>query len=727
MKKVFRPVFNKVVAFWLLISLLLPAGGLAQTAPAAQPPPSYKIPLIKKDQTLNLPQNAVSYWLFMPQGGELGTCMLGVHFSFSNTLIDDLSALSVAVNGVPIATKGIYELQEQGAGWWYVGIPTANIKPNAVNEIKFACKHRSIEGECADIDNPGNWVVLHHDSYLEIGLRRYPQSLLSSFYPLYYNSLADQDVLSTDFIVPEDRPAPAVSSLLKLSSFIGSAYPHKTALDYRVLSQSAGERHKNEVYLGPLSAWTGNVNLKLPAGNLEQDQGFLSMVGPPEGKTHYSTLVTGSTETGLSKAVNFMTNDVLVKQAAQDSLILSSSVSSSQKTFFSNKEGVYTFSDFGYRDLNLAGAFHQRAYFSFAQPQGMRSGKGSYLNIRFKHAQTLISDRSLLTVYINGKPANSAKLTTANAEEGTLKVMIPEEALESPVIDMGIECYHHLGLIDCSKDYYDSAWTVINADSEIVLLPGDVMLQPVLKSFPYFYPNQNVDEPAIVIGLGHPAGDNLEAAALLATRAGQNGGEIYNWKISQPDDAANVPKKLDMVYLGSYHDIRLPEEIRKKLAVVPSGNGQVEIKEGVALIPETLRDKVLFQVIRSPWDPVRRVYVVLYDQEADRNLLKQVLSDRDLLQTMDGQIALVDVHLNIQSLFDEETEAVQIPKTFGDKVMEWERATHMPWWLSLILSILIIAAFVTLIRLRRVKNEFAQAGKKMKAEQGFPGQEAGGD
>jgi hypothetical protein len=450
-------------------------------------------------------------------------------------------------------------------------------------------------------------------------------------------------------------------------------------------------------------------------------------VGPPEGKTHYSTLITGSTETGLRKAVSFMTNDVLVQQAAQDSLILNSTVSSSQKTFLINKEGVYAFSDFGYQDLNLAGAFHQRAYFSFAQPQGVRSGKGSYLNVRFKHAQTLISDRSLLTVYIDGKPANSAKLTAANAEEGTLKVMIPEEALASPVIDVGIECYHYLGLIDCSKDYYDSAWTVINADSEIVLLPGDVMLQPVLKSFPYFYPDQNIDEPAIAIGLGHPSGADLEAAVLLATRAGQNGGECYNWKIGQPDDVDKVQKKLDMVFLGSYRDIRLPEEIRKKLAVAPSANGQLEIKEGVALIPETLRNTVLFQVIRSPWDPMRRVYVVLYDQEADRNLLKQVLSDRSLLQTMDGQIALVDAHLNIQSLFDEETETVRIPKSFADKVMEWERATHMPWWLSLILSILIIAAFAALIRLRRVKNEFAQAEKKMRAEQGFPEQEAGGD
>ncbi|MDD4716036.1 MAG: hypothetical protein PHT34_05785, partial [Oscillospiraceae bacterium] len=126
--------------------------------------------------------------------------------------------------------------------------------------------------------------------------------------------------------------------------------------------------------------------------------------------------------------------------------------------------------------------------------------------------------------------------------------------------------------------------------------------------------------------------------------------------------------------------------------------------------------------IRSPWDPVRRVYVILYDQEAGRNLLKQVLSGSGLLQTMDGQIALVDTQLNIQNQFAEETGVVEIPKTFGDRVTEWESRTHMPWWVSLIFALLIIAGLVALLRLRRVKNEFEQAGKVMKAEQGFLGQ-----
>ncbi len=715
---------KKAIVWGIIIFLLLPGVALAQIAPAtvgeAQ---TYGISIIKTDQTLNMPQNAVSYWFVMPSGEELGECILRLHFSFSNTLIDRLSTLSVSVNGVPIETKGIHNLQKEGNGWWNVTIPAARIKPNSTNEIKFESRQRSIEGDCADIDNPNNWVVLHKDSSIQIGLKSYPRSVLSAFYSLYYGGLADQDVLSTDFIVPRDRPVHSIASLLKLSSAIGSTYPYKTELDYRVFAESPSGGNKNQVYIGTLSAWTGNAELKLPSGDLKADQGFLSIVGPPEGRTHYSTLVTGNTEEGLKKAVSFITNDVLIKQADQDSLILDSSVASFSKTFLSNQAGVYKFSDFGYGDIHLAGAFHQKTNLSFVQPQGMQSGKGSYLNIRFKHAQTLISDRSVITIYINGTPVNSAKLNKANAQEGTLKVMIPEVALTSPVIEVDIETYHYLGLIDCSKDYDESAWSVIDSESELVMLSGDIMLQPVLQKFPYFYPHQDGEDPAIVVGLGNPDGGDVAAATLLATRVGQNGEQNYNWQIWQSDAVPNTYRNADMVFLGSYRDIQLPDKIRKNLAVAPASDGQLEIKEGIKLIPETLRNKVLFQVIRSPWDPVRRIYVILYNQEANRNLLNAVLSDNAILQTMDGQISLVDSHLNIQNQFAAETTVVPIPKTFEDRVMEWEQLTHMPWWILLVLIILVIAALIALIRLRKVKNEFKQAGQTMKAEQGFMDQE----
>ena len=712
---------KKAILWSIIIFLLLPARAFAQTPPATiEAQQTYAIPFIQTEQTLNMPQNAVSYWLFMPAGGEVSTCVLRLHFSFSNTLIDRLSALSVSVNGVPIATKGIYNLQNEGQGWWNVTIPAASLKANVTNEIKFECRQRSVEGECADIDNPNNWVVLHPDSYLEMGLKRYPQSLLSAFYPLYYEGLSGPSVLSTDFIIPRDYPANSLTSLLRLSSSIGNAYRYRTQLDYRVLAGAPSpEKSKNQVYIGPLSAWIGNQEVKLPAGDLEDEQGFLSIAGPSEGKEHYNTLITGNTDQGLEKAANFITNKILLQQADQDSLVLDSCVASDSGPVLSREKEMYKFSDFGYGDLNLAGVFHQRTNLSFVQPQGVQSGRGSYVNICFRHAQTLISDRSLLTVYINGTPVSSTKLSAANADEGTLKVVIPEEALTSPVIEVGIETYHYLGLIDCSKDYHDSAWTVIDADSELVLLPGDIMLQPSLKTFPYFYPRTDSDEPALVIGLGNAAGGDAEAAALLATRAGQNGGQSYNWQIWQPDAAPAAYKNMDLVFLGSYQELQLPEKIRQNLAVAPTGDGGLKIKEGIELIPETLSNKILFQVIRSPWNPVRRVYVILYGQEADRHLLKSVLSDSALLGSLDGQMALVDSQLNIQNQFIPETETVRVPKTFQDRVQAWEQLTRMPWWISLALVLLIIAALIALIRVRKVKNEFKQAGQTMKAEQGF--------
>ena len=680
-----------------------------------------KIPLFREDQLLNQPRNSVSYWFTLPQGGELSEhCFVSIHFSFSDTLIPEKSRLGITINGVPLETKGIYDLEAEGKGWWSVKLPAAAIQKNASNEIKITSNQRSIEGDCADIDNPDNWVVLHQDSFLYYNVKSYAEPILSQLYPIYYDGLNAQDTLSTDFIIPQKIETFTLSSLLKVSSAIGQSYSGKRILDYSVVQNPEIAGHKNRIYIGLLSDWKDKADLVLPMEGLKSEQGFLSIAPSNEKQPFYRTLITGEDSSGLNKAVDFMDYRTLLEQANQQAITLSSQIPSEPQATPAHESGNYTLADLGYGTIKLAGAFHQKTYLSFVQPQGIQSGKGSYLNLQFSHSKALVSDRSVITVYINGTAVTSTKLTTANAEDGNLKVNIPEKALKSPVINVDIECYNYLGLVDCSKDYSDSAWTVISPESEVVLLPGDVMIQPTLERFPYFYPRSGAAEPEVVLGLSNSTDQaQIELATMFASRLGQNTGTSYQWSMVNGNNLTRDQKTMDMVYIGAYKDIQLPQEVKDALAVFPAINGEIIIQEGVDLIQETLDQKTLFQVIRSPWDPSRRIYVLMYDGESQGALLNQALKDRDVLQTMNGQVGLLDAQLKIHSLNYQEKEVVTTPKTLSNRASDLERITHMPWWMLLGLLTLIVAGLIAMIRLRRVKNEFAQAGKKMKEEQGF--------
>jgi hypothetical protein len=657
--------------------LLLPTS--ASAAEANNPSPaSRNIVLFNEDQKFDLPKNSVSYWFNIPTGTELADCNVNLHISFSDTLIANRSNLSLLVNDSPVDTKWINDLKSTATNWWKVTIPLTTLKVDAINEIKIQSNQRSIEGDCADIDNESNWMIIHKDSSMGIIVNKYSDALLSNILPIYGDNLLDKYTISSDFVLPKMEDKDSLASLLKLSSSIGKIYSDKNDLDYNVTAGSSDSKSlKSKIFIGPINDWLTNTQLNLPAQKLGPSQGFISIrsqvtpgTTPSSGNdsTFFNTLVTGNDQDGLNKAVNFLASKQLMDQIKSNALMINSDAKIERVPFAEKQDGLYKFSDFGYGNLNLAGAFHQKAFLTFIQPQGIQSAKGSYVNIKFNHSKILVSDRSIMTIYINGIAANSVKLSAANAEDGTLKVIIPEEALKSNVINVGIECYNYLGVIDCSKDYDESAWTAISQDSEICLLPGNAVLQPNLTSFPYIYTKQGNEVPQVVLGL--PDALNrllLEATSLIATRAGQSTGETLNWNLIGSGSALTPEQeKMDLVYLGSYKNINLPQSIKNQLYVAPAGDGTFSIKEGVKIQPETLQDKVLIQVVRSPWVATKRLYVILYDNDNNLNALKKVLSNGNLLHQMTGEIAVVDSDNEIHNFTYEEKSTVSPIKTMGD-------------------------------------------------------------
>ncbi len=694
-------------------SIVLAIGDNKETA--------YDIQIFKDDQKFNLPKNTSSYWFNLPKGFNItDNSYVEIHFTFSNTLINNRSNITVLINDYPIDTRWIYDIQNTTSGLWNIKLPVSKLRIDGLNEIKFQSNQRSIEGDCADIDNPSNWVILHKDSKLHVTVDKYPNASMSNFYPIYCDNFLKDDTLSTDFIVPKNTDNNSILSLFKISSSIGKMYISKNNIDYNVLMGSDEEINRNKVFIGPYSSFTnGNNLLNIGSNKLSKDEGYLS-ISQGNG-LGYNTVVTGEDGVGLNKAVDFISDNNLLKQITANSIRINSNLPKNNNGKDISANGVYKFSDFGYSDINLKGAFHQKVDLSFVQPKGIQNLKGSYIELKFKHSKVLDSDRSVITAYINGMPENSAKLTVANAEDGTLKVNIPESALKLPEIKVSIECYNYLGKVDCSKDYYDSAWTVINSYSKVCLVSGEESIQPSMKIFPYFYTKFGNDIQKVLVGLPNYSDPvNLKTVSMMSTRIGQNTGEVFDWDaIGNNNEPTDKQKKMNMIFLGTYSNAKIPESIKKQLYVVPSQNGKLDIKKDIDLIPETLKDKVVFQVIRSPWDTSKRIYVILYDNSTSLQLLNTALSDRNILTKLDGQISVLDNNKKLHNINVQETKTVKVTRTIWEKAKYIEFKTKLPLWALLTISGAVIAGIVTIIYLRRDKNHFEKVGKKMKGDSGF--------
>ena len=366
-----------------------------------------------------------------------------------------------------------------------------------------------------------------------------------------------------------------------------------------------------------------------------------------------------------------------------------------------NEDGLYTLADFGYGDMNLAGAFHQQTYFSVRQPDGILGGTGSYFEVHFCHSDALISDTSLLTVFFDNVPAASIQLSRSNVENGKLRVGIPREVLEKGSFEISVDVYNYLGKIDCSKDWYDVAWTTIRKDSVVYLEPGDNTVTPSLARFPSLWGNETM-----VCLPGNASDTVLRAMASLATLNGQNTQNVTDYRIVNAVDAKAV-QNANIIIAGARNEIVLPEEITAELYVLPEGDGY-KVKEGTGTIPEALEDKIILQAVRSPYNYRKTVYVIMWADAAQEKALAELAADKEKLGSLSGELALLGAGTAV-CLNAAKAQEAAIPLSAETLMARAVRATGISRIGLILIAVLVLLILILIIRSIRMKNRFTKA------------------
>lgn len=676
--------------------------------------------LFEKTQKLDMPKNTASYWFTLPEGTVVDeNSYLMLEMQLSNTLIYERSSITLEVNETTLETKWILDLQEDTECSWKVEIPADVLRIGELNELKIITTQRSIEGDCADIDNPSNWVNFLNTSYLHIAIDQYASPKLSNLYSFLYDGLENRGVLENEFVLPKDNKEEQIEGMLQAANAVGMYYPYNDTLIYQVSTGNpAANDIRNKMYLGYDNSFSGNQNLVQPT-KLSNEMGFISVADRSTAAPYYQILVAGKDPVGLQKAVGFFSSREFLSEIAGNQVYVTSNLNTLQNKSIrqkteKNETGYYKLDDFGYDSVNLAGAFHQSANFSFMQPGGIQSGDDSYILIRFRHSKALESDHSLLTVYFDDVAASSVKLSASNADYGELKVQIPKECLEKSTVNVTVDCYNYLGKIDCSKDYYDTAWTVIDKSTDIYFEPGDTGVTPTLVNTPSFYLDGT--QNTIVMGLSKSATEEqLTLASELATRTGQNNRENVAWSVCR--DVTKLSEedlKNDMIFLQPNSEVSLPEEIKGELGIVPSGEHKYLITEDTPITAEMLTDKIVVQVIRSPWNFEKRIYVLTYDDDMSEEL-NLLLSDKTILEQLTGQIALVDVNGKVTNYdrTSEEEQEEKVPITWERIKYLIEKNTGLSIWLVIGAVVLVVIAIVIMFRVIGNRKRFKQAARNM--------------
>ncbi|MCR5735019.1 MAG: cellulose biosynthesis cyclic di-GMP-binding regulatory protein BcsB, partial [Lachnospiraceae bacterium] len=644
---------------------------------------TYRTQLFDEPQSIKLPKAETSYWFSVPAGTKISEAELTIILETSDTLLEDYSTATVEVNSVAIASINLLELAETPDMTWNVKIPTEMLKTDgSYNQLSIVTAQRSILGECADIDNPANWLIISDESSLLLTLVRPGAYALSDLYPYVFNRVETGNTINTQMVLAGKDEKAETSAALTLASAIGANFPYKK-IEKMEVTDTASEDTDTCFVIDADAANDPPLN----AG-----EGLISIDSADPVTVHAA----GGGREGLEKAVNILTDPDILTQFEGKSSVIHSSHDSGRGALSAREDGLYILKDFGYDDINLAGAFHQQTFFTIRQPDGILGGPGSYFEVHFRHSDALVSDTSLLTVFFDGVPATSIQLSGTNTDNGKLKVKIPKDALSKGSFEISIDVYNYLGKIDCSKDWYDVAWTLIDSDSVVYLEPSNNTVIPSLSGFPSLWNGDTV------VCIPDQSSDTVkQAVTMLAARNGQNTKLTSDYTFTHSLAEQDVSDS-NIVIAGLYNRIDLPKAIADELYIIP-GDGVYTIKGNVGTIPEAVNGKVVIQAVRSPYNFRRIVYVVFWFSDDGEKIFSDLMADRERLGSLKGEVSLVGKS-SVSSLEVELSREAAIPLSPQVIISRAVRTTGIPFAGLVVMALLAVVIIILIIRQVRSKN-----------------------
>lgn len=589
----------------------------------------YSISLFMDDKVLRNPNAALTGFLEIKHGMKLSVApVLDLWYSYSPTILPDISTMTVSVNGIPAESR---RLVPDGAfrSNWQVALPLTSLR-EGINEITISVLHRSIEGLCKDIDNDANWFIIRPETTIKFkvdamnySLANFPNPFIDEYFGARNNVTFSLANLNDNNII----------SMLRLSSFMGrmSGYGSPVVWEAR-LEQPDAVLDTNVIRLG------GQVEADV---NFSGDTAFLKLF--PSLNGHYNLSVGGNNENGAKLGVNALCNNKFVRTLSgsetQFSLPVQAEKLSGKKGL--DSKGIYTLSDIGYNDdILAAGAFHQEAEIFIPKPSNYDIEEGSYVELHFRHAKILDRKKSAVTVYVNDIPIRSEVLTAENADGGILKAELPVLPANQQGWRVRFAFYHDLGIIDCSKRYDDVAWSVIEKETSIYLAVSSHSRQESLADFPGYFNTDSNGDIVLTMWLSQtPDNDELTAAAQLAYWIGQNNTGNIVWKVQLGPQAVISNDSGTVITTGQNRVLTDKRTIGDSLPVTVNADGTIKTSEWLSIATDAIDRKNIFQVARKG-DNV--IYAFTY---ANIENMKSFMRLAFINGTsLNGQVALIDAN-----------------------------------------------------------------------------------
>lgn len=435
-----------------------------------------------------------------PQGSSTLTLL----FSHAKAL-SDKSSIAVEVNGTRISSIELTSTNSD-AGELKVEIPGGLIV-DGYNRLRLVL-YLGYEGfDCMNLDDDLLWFTVHSSSSFIFQYQVKDADPVLNEFPLPFVSNSGILNNSVTFILPIEPTSAEVNAAALLSAKLGQFASWRTVdinfaseADVQVDSSNikgniilVGRADHLSLLNGLQAPWIlEDGKLKEKNGNTYPDNTGVLWSGQFYADAKKAILVvTGDTDAAVVEAAKALTRDSILEQLP-DNLALVNQVPesvSTQETFTS----TFTLEKYEYSDVTAWGTSEQSTSYSLPFATSWKVIDDVSMRLHFAHANLNNLEESYVTVEVNGTPAGTVSLTSENANDAWVDLVLPARLFDFG--DNSITILSNINLpdayldsrYDCLDDNTTAAWLVVYADTEFTVPLGPSTDVLSINEFPYAF------------------------------------------------------------------------------------------------------------------------------------------------------------------------------------------------------------------------------------------------
>lgn len=463
---------------------------------------------------------------------------LTLEFSHAEAL-SEKSSLAVEVNGTRITSTELTSTNSD-LGELKVEIPSG-LWVEGYNRVRLVL-YLGYEGfDCLNLDEDLLWFTVHASSNFTFQYRIKDADPVLNKFPLPFVSNSGIVENTITFVLPDAPTSAEINAAALVSAKLGQFASWRTVnLNFANESNAKAApsslkgniilvgRADQLAILNDLQApWIlKNGKLTEKNGDAYPENSGVLWSGQFFADSKQSILVvTGDTDAAVIEAAKALTRDSILEQLPSNLALISQvpdSVST-QETFTS----TFTLEKYGYQDVTAWGTSEQSITYALPFATSWKVSNDVNLRLHFAHTDFSNLEESYLTVQVNGTPAGTVSLTSENANDAWVDLVLPARLFDfgdnriTVVSNINLPDAYEDDRFDCLDDNAAAAWIVVYADSELMVPLGPSTEVLSINEFPYAFigssdlsdfgvilpdkPNQTINELVLKLSefLGH--------------------------------------------------------------------------------------------------------------------------------------------------------------------------------------------------------------------------------